>query len=298
MPKKKQTKNTAEKTNTEEKQTKSAPKKSNILKKKSSLPGWIAAGCLLLLLVGLFIYAQNSISQVKEEKKEIEVQTKVLKSTVNTLQQQVSSLNQKTEDLEESARKSNEYLFAENISKRKLPDSVETKDWKVYKDEVWLMTITYPQTWQISQSAVSETQSAQTDQKAESRKDISLEPVGHSEFIRAMQIMPYNFGKDMSMEEKLKTFENKSVLDAQDFNGGKLVYFIEQADQMVIPTVMILSDRGDYKAIFRVNDLFNANYFDFLTDFEKMLAVVKVEPKSATAESEQEPQPAEEPKEE
>ncbi|HUT22559.1 MAG TPA: hypothetical protein VMX18_04185 [Candidatus Bipolaricaulota bacterium] len=279
MPKKKEVKAVAA-----ESASKSAEKPVVVAKKESrknsSIPGWVAAGILFIAVVGLFVYAQNSISKASEEKKAIEGQTRVLKNTINTLEQKVSDLNVKTQDLEESARKSNEYLFAESISKRKLPDSVETKDWQLYKDEEWKMELVYPKTWQMSQTADPESSKpAEGAAKAEAMREMVFEPIGQSSFIRSLQIIPYNFGQEMSLEDKVKSFEGKDVLDKQDFEGGKLVYFIEQANDIVIPTVMILSDNGDYKAVYRVNDLFNAKYFDFLTDFEAMIGKIKVSPK-------------------
>lgn len=293
MPRKKQAK-----TNGNSKETASTEvekpmlKKAKSLKKNSAVPGWIIAGLLLVFIVVLFAYAQNSISKVKDDKKEIEGQTRVLKNTVNNLQKEVSNLNQTTDNLKESTQKSDQFLFDENIGKRSIPDSVDTKDWQLFKDEEWRMSVTYPPSWQMIKSAEAEAEQTEGEQKAESRKNITLEPVNQSEFLRSLQIMPYDFGQQFSVEDKIKVFEPKGILDTQDFNGGKLVYFIERANDLVVPTIMILSDHGDYKVIFRVNNIFHAEYFTFLTDFEKIIAVTKVEPAPAL-----EPE-AEKPKEE
>jgi len=294
MPKKK---TSTKETNTEnsDKTVKTETKKNKPLKKKSGITSWVIAGVLLICIVALFIYAQNSISKVEDDKKEIESQTRVLKSTVNNLQQEVSNLNQKAEDLEESTKKSDEYLFNEAIKKRKIPDSVDTKEWQVYKDDEWKMELHYPQTWQIAQSAGLEAEEAEADeQKVESRKEITLEPVKQSEFLRSMQIMPYKFDGQKNLDEKVKSFESKGIMDIQDFNGGKLVYFLEQSNSLIVPTIMILSDHGDYKAIFRVNNVLHGKYFQFLSEFESIVAVVKLETKAAEAAPE-EPKP-EEPK--
>jgi len=244
-------------------------------KKHSTVFAWIAAGLLLVFLVVLFVFAQNSISKVKQGKKEIESQTRVLKSTVNTLQEEIGSLQQKTNKLESDTQKSNEFLFNEEIDKRKLPDSVDTKDWQFYKDEEWKMEIVYAQNWQLVQKV--EPLPAEGEQKAETRKELVLEPIEQSEFIRAMQIMPYDFGQELSMDDKIKSFESRGIFDTQDFNGGKLVYFIDKTNDLFVPTVMILSDAGNYKAIFRVNNLYHNLYFNFLGDFEAMMAVLKIE---------------------
>ncbi len=298
MPKKK---NSTKETNTEnnDKTVKTEVKKAKSLKTNSGIPGWIIAGVLLICIVALFIYAQNSISKVNNDKKEIESQTRVLKSSVNNLQQEVSNLNQKAEDLEESTKKSDEYLFNEAIKKRKLPDSVDTKEWQVYKDDEWKMEFHYPQTWQIAQTAEAESEvAADEEQKVESRKDITLEPVKQSEFLRSMQIMPYKFDGQKNLDEKVKSFESKGIMDIQDYNGGKLVYFLEQSNSLIVPTVMILSDHGDYKAIFRVNNLLHEKYFQFLSEFEAIIAVVKVEAKTEPKPEEpkpEEPKPEENP---
>jgi len=292
MAKKKQSKTNANSKNNGKSADEKAASvlKPKSLKKNSAIPGWIIAGLSLVLVVVLFIYAQNSISKVEDDKKEIESQTRVLKNTVNNLQQEVTNLNQKAENLEESTKKSDEFLFNENMDKRTIPDSVDTKDWQVYKDDEWRMTLTYPQSWQISQSAAA--QATEGDQKVEARKNITLEPINQTDYLRSLQIIPYDFGQAFPVDEKVKVFESKGILDIQVFNDGKLVYFIDRVENLVIPTIMILSDHGDYKAIFRVNNFYHTDYFTFLTDFEKIIAVTKIEPAPAP-----EP-PAEEPKEE
>ncbi|MFZ5364723.1 MAG: hypothetical protein ACOZBH_00805 [Patescibacteria group bacterium] len=256
----------------------SAKKKS--LVKHPAIPGWFIAGILLIAVVAMFVYAQKSISKVQDEKNEVEGQTRVLKSTVTNLQAELSDLNQKTEDLQATSQKSKEFFFNQEIIKRKIPDSVDTKDWQLYKDDDWTMEMRFPKNWQISKSA-DQSQPASGDAKAVARKSIALEPIGVSEFVRSLQIMPYDFGQRFSVEEKVKAFESKGILDNQNFNGGKLVYFVEKAENTIVPTIMILSDFGDYKAIFLVSDIYHRNYFDYLTDFENILSAVKLEAKPA-----------------
>lgn len=295
------------KNNKKTKKTK-IPKVKKAGSKGSSFWTMIIIVVVILIIIGIaFAYTNGKLSKLQDGEK-----SEALKAQIESLQQEIENLSQKAQALQEENEQNKEVVIDLFDKNRELPKTVETSNWLIYNNEQLDFQIYLPEYWEVAKTIVTspEQESApaakpaadasveqpssqpteediakeenkqETEEKtvAKNQQAIYLQPKNEPIYALAMTIKnEYLELSDLPLAEKYDLFKDLKVIDQKNFDQGKMMYFIDIDDNNnEIPTVLIITKTGIFKATFNVTDKSLDNYFKYRLDFEKIVKTFQI----------------------
>lgn len=232
-------------------------------------------------LVGLvFGYTKDKVSEVKTSGANL---TRGLESQLNNLKSELNTLRDKTTVLERENSANKDLMLDLFEQSRKLSSGINAIDWNLLQDDSLGFTVKYPSAWERVQSILDKKPAAGTveEEKTDAASEeqfVYLQPKNDSNFLNAILIKtdyPEYFSK--SLKDKEAAFASLELLDKQDFNDGKMLYFVNiDKNNVQVPTIIVLTKDKIYRATFNISNKKLDKYIDYRKAFEDIVSTFEL----------------------
>jgi methionine-rich copper-binding protein CopC len=232
-------------------------------------------------LVGLvFGYTKDKVTEVKTSGANL---TRGLESQLNNLKTELNTLRDKTTVLERENSANKDLMLDLFEQSRKLSSGVNAIDWNLLQDDTLGFTVKHPMAWERVQSITDKKPAAGTvdEEKADAVPEevfVYLQPKNDSNFLNAVLIKtdyPEYFSK--SLKDKEAAFASLELLDKQDFNDGKMLYFVNiDKNNVQVPTIIVLTKDKIYRATFNISNKKLDKYIDYRKSFEDIVSTFEL----------------------